>query len=179
MSIFSITLLTAIFLLILGGLLFWNGKSVSSVAKRLPRSKRFTLLAFGIGSLWFLYKVTQLGEADFGNYRNVLLALFASIAVLSYYFVPDFLGVRGICICFLLGAGEMLNSAFSLYDISTRLFLVVFAYILILLAIYLAVAPYRARDFFSWLFYSPGRPKLFGAITFSYGLVLAVSAFTY
>ena len=74
---------------------------------------------------------------------------------------------------------EMLNSAFSLYDIPGRLFLVALAYILILLAIYLAVVPYRARDFFTWLFHTPARPKLFGAISFSYGLVLSVAAFSY
>ncbi|MCZ6671450.1 MAG: hypothetical protein O7C75_00785, partial [Verrucomicrobia bacterium] len=126
-----------------------------------------------------LYKVTQLGEADFGNYRNVLIAVFASIAVLSYYFVPDFLAVRGVCICLLLGAAELLSSAFALYDIPGRLFLVVFAYFLIVLSIYLAVAPYRARDFFEWLFQTQGRPKFIGGLVLVYGLVLSITAFTY
>jgi membrane-bound ClpP family serine protease len=120
-----------------------------------------------------------LGEADFGNWRNQLMMLFGAIAVLSYYFVPDFLAVRGVCICFLLGATEMLNSAFALYDIPARLFLVFFAYILIVLAIYLAVAPYRARDFNEWLFQTQGRPKFIGGVVFAYGLVLSISAFTY
>ena len=178
-SLFSATILTGLGLLLIGGVLFWNDNTVASFVKGLPRSRRFTLLAFGVGSLWFIYKVSQLGEADFGNWRNQLMMLFGAIAVLSYYFVPDFLAVRGVCICFLLGATEMLNSAFALYDIPARLLLVVFAYILIVLAIYLAVAPYRARDFNEWLFQTQGRPKFVGGVVFAYGLVLSISAFTY
>lgn len=73
----------------------------------------------------------------------------------------------------------MLTSAFALYDIKARLFLSVFAYILIALSIYLAVAPYRARDFFEWLFQTQGRPKVIGGAIFTYGLVLSIAAFTY
>ena len=102
LSLFTITILSAALLLLLGGILFWNDKTVASVAKGLPRSRRFTILAFGLGALWFIYRVSQLGEADFGNWRNQLMMLFGAIAVLSYFFVPDFLAIRGVCICFLL-----------------------------------------------------------------------------
>lgn len=179
LSIFAATIITGICLLLIGGLLIWNDKSVSSIAKGLPRSRRFTLVAFGIGSLWFIYKVSQLGEADFGNHRNLLMSIFAIIAVLSYFYVPDFLAIRGVCIIWLLAAAEMLNAAFALYDTPGRLFLVVFAYFLILLSIYLAVAPYRSRDFFEWLFKTQGRSKMIGGILAVYGLVLSVAAFTY
>lgn len=179
LSLFTATLLTAICLLLLGGVLFWNDKSVSSVVKGLPRSRRFTLFAFGLGSIWFIYKVSQLGEADFGNYRYHLMAVFAVIAILSYFYVPDFLAVRGVCICFLLGAGQMLQSAFAMYEFPGRLVLVVFAYLLIVLSIYLAVAPYRARDFFVWLFQTQGRSKFIGGLLFAYGLALSIVAFSY
>jgi len=179
LSLFSITILSGICLLLVGAGLFWNDKTIASIVKGLPRSRRFTLLAFGVGSIWFIYKVSQLGEADFGNWRTQLMLLFGAIALLSYFFVPDFLAIRGVSICFLLGAGEMLTSAFALYDMTARLFLSVFAYILIALSIYLAVAPYRVRDFFEWLFQTQGRPKVIGGAIFTYGLVLSIAAFTY
>lgn len=179
LSLFTTTILSAVCLLLLGGVLFWNDKTVASVAKGLPRSRRFTILAFGLGTIWFIYRVSLLGEADFGNWRNQLMMLFGAIAILSYFFVPDFLAIRGVCICFLLGAAEMLDSAFAFYEIPARLFLVVFAYLLIVLSIYLAVAPYRARDFFDWLFQTQGRPKFIGGLVFAYGLVLSIAAFTY
>jgi hypothetical protein len=179
LTLFTATIIPGICLILAGGLLFWNDNSVSSITKRLPRSRRFTLLAFGLGSIWFIYKVSHLGEADFGNHRNLLMGIFAIIAALSYFFVPDFLAVRGVCIIWLLAAMEMLSSAFGLYDVSSRLFLTVFAYLLIVLSIYLAVAPYRARDFLEWLFKRASRPKLFGAVLLAYGLILSVVAFTY
>jgi hypothetical protein len=179
LSLFTATLLTSLLLLSIGGILFWNNKTVASFIKGLPRSRRFTVLAFGVGSLWFIYKVSQLGEADFGNYSDKLMMLFGAIAVLSYFFVPDFLAIRGVCICMLLGASELLSSAFALYDVPARLFLVVFAYILIILGIYLAVAPYRARDFVEWLFQTQGRPKLIGGLVIAYGLMLSIAVFTY
>ena len=46
-------------------------------------------------------------------------------------------------------------------------------------AIYLAALPYRLRDFFQWLFSTPGRARVFGAGLLIYGLVLSVLAFTY
>ena len=73
----------------------------------------------------------------------------------------------------------MLDSAFAFYEIPARLFLVTFAYLLIVLSIYLAVAPYRARDFFEWLFQTHGRPKFIGGVMIGYGLVLSIAAFTY
>lgn len=106
LSLFSVTILSGICLLLVGAVLFWNDKTIASIAKGLPRSRRFTLLAFGVGSIWFIYKVSQLGEADFGNWRTQLMLLFGAIALLSYFFVPDFLAIRGVCICFLLGAGR-------------------------------------------------------------------------
>ena len=179
LSLFTATIITGIFLVLVGALLFWNDNSISSIAKGLPRSRRFTIFAFGVGSIWFIYKVSQLGEADFGNHRNLLMGIFGVIAVLSYFYVPDFLAIRGVCIIWLLAATEMLSSAFALYDITSRLFLSVFAYFLIILSIYLAVAPYRARDFFDWLFKQDKRPKLLGAFLAGYGVILSVVAFTY
>lgn len=179
MTLFTATLLTGVTLLLTGGILIWNGEQVSTLARGLPRSRQFTVLAFGLGTVWFLWKVSNLGEADFGNYRTLLLIAFAAIALLSYFFVPDFLAVRGVCVIALLACGELLDAAFSLYDTPARLFLVVFAYLLICLSMYLAVVPYRVRDFFQWLFQSPGRPKLIGGLVLLYGLVLSIAAFTY
>ncbi len=179
MSLFTATLLTALILILVGAVFTWNGAPVASIAKKLPRSKRFTLITFGIGSAWFLYKVMHLGEADFGSYSNILLIAFGAISFFSYFFVPDFLAVRGATIIGLLGSSALLDSAFAQYDIPARLFLVAFAYLVICLCIYLAVSPFRVRDFFDWLFKAPIRPKLFGGAILLYGLVLTGVAFTY
>ena len=52
-------------------------------------------------------------------------------------------------------------------------------YLLIALAIWIGVQPYRLRDFFNWLFLRPGRTRGVGGALLAYGLLLAAVAFTY
>jgi len=60
-----------------------------------------------------------------------------------------------------------------------RRIMVAAVYIGLALALYLAAAPYRLRDFFDWLFRQPSRARLVGAIILAYGLATTASAFTY
>jgi hypothetical protein len=65
------------------------------------------------------------------------------------------------------------------YSHPQRLFMVIIVFVAIVAALYLAAVPYRLRDFFQWLFTSPGRARAFGAGLLVYGLLLNVLAFTY
>ncbi|MEX2381818.1 MAG: hypothetical protein WD490_05515 [Opitutales bacterium] len=178
MSLFLATLLTGLALLALGGLLLWNGKPVGAVARDFPRSQRAAVVFMGISSVWFLYHITQLGDADFGDFRRPLFIGFAAVAILSFRYARDFLAVRGVCIFFLLVAAVLLNAAF-MQEPASRLFLVTFAYAGIFLSLYLAASPFRLRDFIYWLFRNEKRPKVLGGIFFGYGLILNLAAFTY
>jgi hypothetical protein len=152
---------------------------VGATAKSFPRSRRAAYVLFGAGAAWFLYIVTQLTEADFGNYKLVLFVVFAAIALLSFRLVPDFLAVRGLAVLVLLGAGSFLTAAFMQWDYPQRLFMVAFVYLAIIAALFLAGYPYRLRDFFEWLFARPSRARTLGALCGGYGLLLAIVSFTY
>ena len=178
MSLFAATLLPAIVLLVVGGLLLWNGEAVAGPAKRSLRSLPVAIVALGLGGGWFLYEVMHLGVSDFGNYRNLLFVLFLAIAVLSVIYVRDFLAVRGAAILYLMAAKTLLDAAY-MQDPPSRLFMVGLVYVCILLALYLGTIPYRLRDFFDWLFAKGTRPKIFGAACAFYGLLLCATAFTY
>ena len=179
MSLFLTTLLVGLLLLALAVPLLWNGKAVGPLIRSFPRSRRAAYLTVGIAAAWTLYRITQLGQADFGNYKMPLLIAFAALAVLSFRYVPDFLSVRGTAALILLVADVLLTSAYMQYDLPQRLLLVGLVYISILLALYLVVCPYRARDFFKWLFSTSSRPRTLGLILGSYGLVLTVVSLTY
>lgn len=179
MSLLAATLLTASALLAAGLLLVWNGSPVAALARAFPRSRRAAWLTLGIATLWTLYHVTQLGESDFGNFKVHLFVGFVALAGLSLRYVPDFLAVRGACALTLLAAGVLLSAAYTHWDEPGRLFLVTFVYLAIGLALYLAVSPFRLRDFVQWLFARAPRARLFGAILGAYGLVLLAAAFTY
>lgn len=179
MSLTLATLLPGLVLIALGAGLLSGRKTVAAALKAFPRSPAATLLLFGAGSVWFLFRVWHLSEADFGNYRTILFFAFAVIALLSFKYVPDFLAVRGLAILLLLVASPLLGAAYMHYEYPQRLLMVTLVYLGIALGLYLGAVPYRLRDFFEWLFRTTGRPKVLGGVLLAYGLILAVTAFTY
>jgi len=181
MSLFLATLLPGLFLALSGALLVWNDPRVGSLARALPRSNRSAWLFFGTGVLWFLWRLSHLGESDlifFKTPQPVMLG-FAVLAVLAFVYAPDFLAVRGLCVLMLLAAEPLLYAAYMEYHHPQRLLMVVAVYTGLAAAIYLAAAPYRLRDVFDWLFRTPGRPRLAGAFLLFYGLATSAVAFTY
>ena len=169
----------AVLLLAAGLALLWSGEPVRDGAMRFLRSQTAAYATFGPGAVWFLYEITQLGQADFGAYKIPLLVIFGAVAFLSFSRVNEFLSVRGLSVLILMGAGVMLDAAFGLYEIPQRLFLVSAIYALILVALYLGAWPYRLRDFFNWLWEKGLRPRVLGAALAGYGALLMIVSFTY
>ena len=179
MSLTLATLIPGLLMLLFGTALLSGRATVSALLKAFPRSNTAAVVFFGGGTIWFLYKVWHLPEADFGQYRTILAIAFGAIAVLSFKYVPDFLAVRGLAVLILLSASPLLDAAYMHYDQPQRLFMVSLVYLFIALAIYLGASPFRLRDFFEWLFRTPGRGRTLGGVVAGYGLLLAIVAFTY
>jgi len=184
MSLFSATLLPGLFLIVIGALLLASaGNSlVVSTLKAVPRSPYATALFWGGGALWFLHVVWHISQADLVVFDSPMpfVLIFAVLALAAVYYIPDFLAVRGLCVIALLAAWKILYGLYGEYDHPLRLFATAFVYaVMVILAIYLACVPYRARDFLEWLFARAQRPRALGAAMLVYGLLLAVIAFTY
>jgi hypothetical protein len=179
MTLLLATLLPGLFLVLLGGFLFWPG--APAAAKALPRSTTATWLFFGSGAVWFLWRLSNTGESDLIFFKGPLQLLigFGVLAVLAFIYTPDFLAVRGLCVLMLLAAEPLLYSAYMEWLHPQRLLMVTAVYAGLAAALYLAAYPYRLRDFFDWLFRAPGRPRLLGAILVAYGLATSAAAFTY
>ncbi len=180
MSLFLATLLPGLFLALLGALLLWNDPRVASTARRLPRSRRGAVLFFGVGALWFLWRVSRLNESDliFFQHPWPVMAGFAVLAVLAFFQTPDFLAVRGLCLLHLLIAEHLLYAGYMVFSWQVYPYKIA-VYAGLVLAVYLAAAPYRLRDFFAWLFHVPGRARRAGWGLLVYGLATAAAAFTY
>jgi len=181
MSLFLATLLPGLFLALLGAILLWNNSLVGSTARALPRSNRAAWLFFGAGAAWFIWRCAQLNESDliFFKTPGPVMIGFGVLALLAFIYTPDFLAVRGLCVLMLLAAEPLLYAAYMEYQHPQRLLMVTAVYAGLGLALYLAAAPYRLRDFLEWLFQRPARVRLAGAILLSYGLATAAAAFTY
>lgn len=178
MSLFQATLFTGLFLVCFGAHFLWYGLNSAKTVQGFPRSKPAAYILLGSAAAWFLYKVTQLGPADFGQYKNVLFIIFLITAVGSFIYVPDFLAVRGLAALILLTSGALLDAAYMETPVS-RLFLVSFVYIAIVIALVLGASPYKLRDFLSWLYDKNLRPRIFGGLFAIYGLFLVGLALNY
>lgn len=177
MSLFQATLATGIFLILFGAHFLWHGMASEKGAKAFPRSTTAACILMGAATAWFLYKVMHLGPADFGQYKKLLFILFLVVAAGSFYFVPDFLAVRGLAALTLLTASALLSASYMHFG--PALILKVFVYIFIVVALILGSTPYKLRNFLEWLYKSEMRPKIFGGIFAVYGLVLTGISFSY
>lgn len=179
MSLFLATLLPGLLLALLGAFLFWPG--AAPAAKALPRSPAATWVFFGAGALGFLWRLSQIGEADliFFQTPTPVMIGFGLIAVLAFIYTPDFLAVRGLCVLMLLGAEPLLRAAYMEWSHPQRLLMVTAVYLGLTAALYLAAYPFRLRDFFDWLFRTPVRPRIVGFVVLAYGLATSATAFTY
>lgn len=144
-----------------------------------PRSTSAANVLFGAGSLGFLYNVWHLSPADFGDYRVILFIVFATIAVMAFKCVPDFLAVRGVCILVLLAAAPLLAAGYMNYDHPLIYFQKAFVYVCIVFAIWLGAQPWRMRDFLEWLLARRERTRAVGGALAAYGFLLTAVAFTY
>lgn len=176
--LFWATLSLGTLLAVGGAAMAFGGRQVEHLAKSFPRSRGMAVALMLAGGGWFLWRVLHLGEADFGNYRLWLLAAFAVIGAGSFFHAPEFLAVRGACILSLLAAGELLAAAF-MQDPAQRLLMVSTVYVGIALCIWLAVSPFRVRDFLTWVYRPPARALQVGIAIGAWGLLLAGVAFTY
>lgn len=179
MSLFTATLITGIYLILRGGLFLANPAGLEAKVRAFPRSQTAAYVLCGLGGAWFLYKISQLGEADFGNYSQYLMLFFGAVLVGSFLWVRDFLAVRGAAILALLIANELLQAAFAHYEQPQRLFLVGLVYLWIVIAIYMGTVPYRMRDWIDWLYRKPGRMRALTLAQLGYGILLVGIAFSY
>ncbi len=181
MSLTLATLITGLILLSLGTLFLVSNSAIVSMFKAFPRSQTATVFFFGGGAAWFLYQVSDMSAADVIGFSTPtpFLFIFGLLALLAFFYLPEFLAVRGLSVVILVGSWPLLMSAYQRYELPQRLFMVSALYVAITAAIYLAASPFRLRDFFDWLFRAPGRARILGGVLAAYGLLLTGVSFTY
>lgn len=179
LSLTQSTLLFGLSLLAIGGSLLLKYTSVSAIARGFPRSDQAGKVLMILAMIWTGWKVLHLGSMDYGDYKQYILVAFGVLGALSFKYASDFLSVRASSVLYLFFADMFVDSAWMRYEEPLRLLLVTPVYIGIALALYLAYAPYRLRDFFSWTFAQPLRAKGLALIASLYGAVLCGIAFSF
>ena len=179
-SLFVFILITGLLLLLFGVCFFLNRPGWQTALKAFPRSENAAFVTMGVGGLWFLYKMYYLGPQDalFGPKTNlILVAVFGAGWLGSFFALKEFLAVRGASVLVLMSAYFALEAGRTIYAPPVLYFKAV-VYILVVIAIWWGVSPFRMRDFFSWVLGSAARAKAIGALLTLTGLSLTLISIT-
>jgi hypothetical protein len=109
---------------------------------RLLDHRQLNLLMFSVVAVWCLWKISRMGEADFGQYREFFLLFFCLLIIAMMRYNYGLLAVRGIAIGELLWAKEILDHTMGTY---THFILVLnlVTYMIIIFSLYFSVCPYQ------------------------------------
>ena len=145
--------------------------------KRFPRSGMAGAVLLTIALVWSFWLLATMEMGEFAGFRKPLLIILPIGYVLVLRFVEEFLAVRALGILCLLAAEPLLEAAFFRNETS-RLFLTVLAYLMIVAGLFWVTMPYLLRDQINWSAGTKARWHAVHGITAVYGLTILACAFT-
>ncbi|MDR2432513.1 MAG: hypothetical protein LBD34_02055 [Puniceicoccales bacterium] len=134
-------------------------------------SKYAPFVTLGIGGTVFLTNVFHLNVADFGEYRFILLILFATIILLSFFTIRELLSIRGLAVLLLVCSKAMLDNVYC-EPIFGKNYFVSFVYSVIIFSMLIGSMPYLLRDFLDFLINSKASRMILGMFLMMYGILL-------
>jgi hypothetical protein len=155
----------------------FNPKSFSEAARRFPRNTSIGCILTLIATAWFVYYVSLETVADFASIKRPLCIFFSAVGIATCYFVRDFLAVRGLAVFLLLLAKLTVDTA-RLADTNWRLVLVTWAYLWVLVGMWLTISPWRLRDWIGWATASEQRTRTLSGLRLAFGAFVLVLGFT-
>jgi hypothetical protein len=152
-----------------------NPKSFAASVRNFPRSTPWGYGLMLLGTAWFLFNLSQESISDFAAYKNLLFLGFAAVGIGSCIYVQDFLAVRGLAVVLLLLAKLMVDTGRPHLG-QTPLVLVIqgWAYVLVVVGIWLTISPWRLRDWLQWATADEKRIKVGCVARLAFGLFVAV-----
>src|SRR5205085_8797292 len=72
----------------------------AAAVRKFPRSLPWGYALMSLGTIWFLWNLSQEPISDFAAYKTPLLAGFAAVGLGACVFVQDFLAARGLAVLF-------------------------------------------------------------------------------
>ena len=140
-----------------------------------PRSRGAATALVVVAAVWSFLLVQSIDLGEFSPLRNIMLLAIVAGTILSWIYVPEFLAVRALGMLLLLAAEPLLESAVLRHETS-RLLLVVLAYVWVIAGLFSVGMPYLLRDAIQWVTADRNRLKL-GAIGGAvYGIALVACA---
>ena len=188
LSLFTIGLLLAIWLLSIHALMLARPALVQGFLKKFPRNEQLGQILMGIGMAWFwlLIAPDNLGKlsalsmdlGEFNSAKGLLQWAVPVSLILVCRSVRDFLAVRALGLVGLMVAAPLLGAAF-LKDPASRLLVPLFAYAVLTASMFCVGMPYLFRDAVSWVTADQKRWTLLSVAGLGYGVATLICAFAF
>lgn len=155
-----------------------NPKAYATAMRQFPRSVPWGVALMMLGTVWFVWNVSQESIADFASYKNLLMMFFVAVGIGSCFFVRDFLAVRGLAVVILLLAKLMVDLGRPMLGETDWVLVIQFwAYALVFAGMWLTISPWRLRDAIEWTTANEPRIKTVCGIRLAFGLLIVVLGF--
>lgn len=115
-----------------------------------PRSRFMGTVLVAIAGVWSFFLILHMDLGEFGGLRRVMLIAIVAGTYLSWRYMDEFLSVRALGMLALLAAEPILGASF-LHPETSRLLVVVLAYVWIILGLFWVGIPWLLRDQITWL----------------------------
>jgi hypothetical protein len=165
------------FLVLAGSPGLFRPEAMQLLAKRMPRSRLAGIVLLTIDLVWSFWLLFTMEMGEFSSFREPLLIALPIGYFLTIRFVDEFLAVRALGILCLLAAEPLLDAAFFRYEPS-RLFVTVFAYLLVVAGLFWVTMPYLLRDQIGWSARSSTRWRFVHGVAVGCGVLILAVAFT-
>jgi len=174
-------ILLGIPVLVAGLFALLSAPNASRFCLTFPRNRVAGWVLCAVSWAWTAYECDTIGIDVFDKFLKAfpmeLPILAIVLTMLTCWWMPNLLPLRGVSAIFMLFPGEMFP-AIRLCDTPWRLTLVVFAYACAIVGMYGMFYPWRLRQALAWLAASPVRVRIAGGVLSAIGamfLVLAVA----
>jgi hypothetical protein len=118
--------------------------------QQFPRSRPMGTVLIALAAIWSFLLIRGMDLGEFARLRNPMLVAIIIGALLAWKYVEEFLAVRAIGMLALLAAEPLLEAAFMRHETS-RLLLVLLAYVWIINGLFWVGMPWVMRDQITWL----------------------------
>jgi hypothetical protein len=152
-------------------------KAFAEAARKFPRYTPVGYVLTLLGTIWFLYYVSQESVSDFVNMKKFFYLLFGGVGLATCIFVRDFLPVRGLAVVFLLLA-KLMTDAARWADTDWRLVISTWAYVLVIAGMWFTVSPWRLRDILNWSVATESRTRALSALRCGFGMLVLILGLT-
>ncbi len=142
---------------------------------KFPRNEKLGVVLVVIGFVWTLFVWTNMDLGEFFKAERIVQLLLVAGGIGVIVYVKEFLAVRSLGFLMILAAAPLLESAF-LKDPTSRLLLVLFAYVIALKGMFWVGMPYLLRDQIKWVVANSSRYRIGAIAGLAYGTALAACA---